>query len=138
MKRRTNKIKLTGLLLALLMLLSIGGIAASAQELSATDSSLIVAVEAFSIGNGYAAAPAQVSFAQGENGAQILDRVLKENGLSQEYSGTLTDKYYLSPSGLRIPIKFRSACSTISAIISTKAPEIRSASRITPRFPAGL
>lgn len=99
MERRTKKIKLTSLLLVLLMLLNIGGIAASAQEHYATDSSLIVAVEAFSIGNGYAVAPVQVSFTKGENGAQILDRVLKENGLSQEYSGTLTDKYYLKSIG---------------------------------------
>ena len=99
MERRTNKIKLPSLLLAVLMLLSIGSAAASAKELTTTNPTLVVAAEAFSIGNGYAAVPEEVTCKEGENGAQILDRVLKENGLTHNYGGTLTDQYYLKSIG---------------------------------------
>ena len=99
MERRTNKIKLTGLLLALLLLLSIGSVAASAEELPVTSPSFIAAVEAFSLGNGYAVEPTLVTFKEGENGAQLLDRLLRENGLSHNFGGTLTDQYYLKSIG---------------------------------------
>lgn len=67
MEKRTNKIKLTSLLLAVLMLLSVGSAAASAEGLTTTNPTLVVAAEAFSIGNGYAAAPEEVTCKEGEN-----------------------------------------------------------------------
>lgn len=98
MKRRTHRKKIVSLALSLLMLL--GGCAiASAQEPEAADPAMAVAVEAFSIGNGYAAAPTQITLKQGENGAQVLDRVLRENGLAHNYGGSLTDQYYLKSIG---------------------------------------
>lgn len=99
MKRKSNKIKMTSVLLAILMLLSIGSVAASAATAPTPDPFLVVSVEAFSIGNGYAVAPRPVTFQDGENGAQILDRVLKEAGLAHNYGGSLTDKYYLQSIG---------------------------------------
>lgn len=98
MKRRSNKIKMTSLLLAALMLLSIGRVLTANAALP-PDPFAVVAVEAFSIGNGYAVAPRPVSFKEGENGAQILDRVLKEAGLAHNYGGSLTDQYYLKSIG---------------------------------------
>lgn len=100
MERRTNKIKLTSLLLAIPMLFSIGSAAAvSAEGLPMTEPTFVVAAEAFSIGNGYAVEPTLVTCKEGENGAQIFDRVLRENGLSHNHGGTLTEQYYLKSIG---------------------------------------
>lgn len=101
MERRTNKSNLTSLLLALLMFLSIGSVAASAEGLPVSNPAFVIAVEAFSIGNGYAVEPTLVSCKEGENGAQIFDRVLKENGLTHNFGGTLTDQYYLKSIGFK-------------------------------------
>lgn len=98
MERRTNKIKLASLLLAAVMLLTISSVI-SVNAALPPDPILTVAVEAFSIGNGYAVEPTVVSYKEGENGAQILDRVLRENGLSHNHGGTLTEQYYLKSIG---------------------------------------
>lgn len=98
MERRTNKIKLASLLLAAVMLLTISSVI-SVNAALPHDPILTVAVEAFSIGNGYAVEPTVVSYKEGENGAQILDRVLRENGLSHNHGGTLTEQYYLKSIG---------------------------------------
>lgn len=98
MKRRTHRKKIVSLALSLLMLLGSGSIA-TANAAVAPDPFIVVAVEAFSIGNGYAVTPQSVTFKDGENGAQILDRVLRENGLAHNYGGSLTDQYYLQSIG---------------------------------------
>lgn len=60
---------------------------------------VVVSVEAATTGYGYLLAPITVPVYEGENAAQVLDRVLTENGFSYKASGTLTASFYLSAIG---------------------------------------
>ena len=56
----------------------------------------VVSIEAFSIGGGYVVEPLSVDIYEGENAAQLLDRVLSTHGLSKDQTGTLTSGFYLA------------------------------------------
>ncbi|MEI3611566.1 DUF4430 domain-containing protein [Pseudogracilibacillus sp. SO30301A] len=53
-------------------------------------------LEGFTIGLGYIIEPIPVDIIKGENAAESLDRVLKENGFDYDHTGTLTNAFYLS------------------------------------------
>ena len=55
-----------------------------------------VAVEKFTIGQGYLVEPVLVEITEGESTAQILDRVLNENGLRYDNTGSVDSSFYLS------------------------------------------
>ena len=54
-----------------------------------------IAVEKFSIGQGYLVEPLLVPLENGETTAELLDRVLREQGLTYRNDGSLTDSFYL-------------------------------------------
>ena len=55
-----------------------------------------VAVEKFTIGQGYLVEPVLVEITEGESTAQILDRVLGEKGLRYDNDGSVESGFYLS------------------------------------------
>ena len=55
-----------------------------------------VAIEKFTIGQGYLVEPVLVEITEGESTAQILDRVLGENGLRYDNTGSVDSSFYLS------------------------------------------
>ena len=55
-----------------------------------------VAIEKFTIGQGYLVKPVLVEITEGESTAQILDRVLGENGLRYDNTGSVDSSFYLS------------------------------------------
>ena len=55
-----------------------------------------VAVEKFTIGQGYLVEPVLAEITEGESTAQILDRVLNENGLRYDNTGSVDSSFYLS------------------------------------------
>lgn len=55
-----------------------------------------IAVEKFTIGQGYLVEPVLVEITEGESTAQILDRVLNENGLRYDNTGSVDSSFYLS------------------------------------------
>lgn len=57
---------------------------------------MVLSIEAFSIGGGYLLNPIPVDIEEGENGAQLLDSVLKEHGYTYEKEGSLTAGFYLA------------------------------------------
>lgn len=79
--------------LAVAMLLSLCTAAGAVQVQQ--EKSAVFSVEAFSIGNGYVVEPVWVSVSENENAAQVLDRLLTQNGIAYDYAGTLQENYYL-------------------------------------------
>lgn len=57
---------------------------------------MVMSVEAFTISGGYLLNPLYVDIKEGENGAQLLDRVFKEYGYTYENTGTLLSNFYLA------------------------------------------
>lgn len=55
-----------------------------------------ISIEATTIGLGYVIAPETVEIYQGENGAHMLDRLLKNHGYDYDHTGTLESSFYLS------------------------------------------
>lgn len=55
-----------------------------------------IAVEKFTIGQGYLVEPVLVEITEGESTAQILDRVLNENDLRYDNTGSVDSSFYLS------------------------------------------
>ena len=55
-----------------------------------------VAIEKFTIGQDYLVEPVLVEITEGESTAQILDRVLGENGLRYDNTGSVDSSFYLS------------------------------------------
>lgn len=55
-----------------------------------------VAIEKFTISQGYLVEPVLVEITEGESTAQILDRVLGENGLRYDNTGSVDSSFYLS------------------------------------------
>ncbi len=55
-----------------------------------------VAIEKFTIGQGYLVEPVLVEITEGESTAQILDRVLGEKGLRYDNTGSVDSSFYLS------------------------------------------
>ena len=55
-----------------------------------------VAIEKFTIGQVYLVEPVLVEITEGESTAQILDRVLGENGLRYDNTGSVDSSFYLS------------------------------------------
>lgn len=56
----------------------------------------VVSVEAFTIGGGYLIEPEAVDVVEGENTAQLLDRLLKEHGYTYKNTGEMSGNFYLS------------------------------------------
>lgn len=55
-----------------------------------------VSLEGLTIGVGYFIEPVEVEIHEGENAAQVLARVLTENGYSFDHTGRIEDSFYLS------------------------------------------
>ena len=55
-----------------------------------------VTLETLTIGTGFLVEPIQVPIYEGENSAQLLDRVLTEQGFAYDYTGSLKSGFYLS------------------------------------------
>ncbi|MFX0547835.1 DUF4430 domain-containing protein [Hathewaya histolytica] len=56
-------------------------------------------VEALTIGRGFIVEPIRVPLYEGENSAQVLDRILTEKGFSYNHTGRLESSFYLSMIG---------------------------------------
>lgn len=56
----------------------------------------VFSMEAFTITKGYIIEPVLAPIYEGENGAQLLDRMLKEHGFGYRYTGSLESGFYLS------------------------------------------
>ncbi|MCQ2501303.1 MAG: DUF4430 domain-containing protein, partial [Lachnospiraceae bacterium] len=56
----------------------------------------VVSVEKFTLGQGYLVEPMVVTYPASWNAAQVLDKVLKEQGFEYEYKGELDGGFYLS------------------------------------------
>jgi hypothetical protein len=56
----------------------------------------VVSVEAFTIGGGYLIRPVAVDIQADDNGARLLERVLRKCGYSYEKTGTLDQNFYLA------------------------------------------
>ena len=74
----------------------------------------VFSMEAFTLGGGYLIEPCFVDILEGENSAQLLDRVLRENDFTYSNTGTLESGFYLAsitgdavekvdPSGAGVP-----------------------------------
>ncbi len=67
---------------------------------------MVMSVEAFTIGGSYLLNPLYVDIKEGENGAQLLDRVLKGHGYTYQNTGTLSSNFYLAVlEGGVLPVK---------------------------------
>ncbi len=67
---------------------------------------MVMSVEAFTISGGYLLNPLYVDIKEGENGAQLLDRVLKGHGYTYQNTGTLSSNFYLAVlEGGVLPVK---------------------------------
>ncbi|MGN1114469.1 MAG: hypothetical protein ACI4RC_05045 [Oscillospiraceae bacterium] len=56
---------------------------------------ITVSIDANVLGLGYIAAPVKVPVYQGENGAAVLDRFMKDNGISYTSNGSINSSFYL-------------------------------------------
>lgn len=90
--------KLTALVLAAGLLLA--GLPTSAY--AATESGgepaghIVLSIEKLTLGQGFILEPQQVPYYSGENLAQVLDRVLSQQGIDYRSTGTLTGGFYLA------------------------------------------
>lgn len=55
----------------------------------------VFSMDAFTVGGGYLISPRAVDIREGETGAQLLVRVLKENGFGYSNTGSVTSGFYL-------------------------------------------
>lgn len=55
-----------------------------------------ISVEATTIGLGHLVSPQQIDIIQGENAANVLDRLFKEHGFTYEHTGEPNNSFYLS------------------------------------------
>lgn len=62
---------------------------------AAQGGTITVSVERFALGQGYLIEPEQIAFTDGENFAQIFDRLMKQHGYTYTYDGKLTSGFYL-------------------------------------------
>ncbi len=88
MKRRIGTL-LLGLVVLIFSLFG-SGVQASAAG------SVTVSVEKFSIGQGYLMEPAVIALEEGETAAELIVRVLEDQGIDTEYDGTPINGFYLS------------------------------------------
>ena len=58
--------------------------------------SVYLDIEMFTIGGDFLVEPMKVDIQEGENGAHLLDRVLKQKGFDYNYTGDLDNGFYLS------------------------------------------
>ena len=65
-------------------------------ELGETIGTAVFCIEAFSVGCGYIVPPQYVEVLEGENAAEMLDRVINQAGLGYENTGTLFEDFYLA------------------------------------------
>lgn len=56
----------------------------------------VVSMEAFTLDGGYIVEPVYVDILEGENGAQMLDRLITANGMTYHNTGSLASGFYLS------------------------------------------
>ena len=56
----------------------------------------VFAMEAFTLGGGYIIEPQYVDIIEGENSAELLLRILDENGFTYDYTGSPESNFYLS------------------------------------------
>ncbi|MGN1133364.1 MAG: DUF4430 domain-containing protein [Oscillospiraceae bacterium] len=57
---------------------------------------ITVSIDADVLGLGYIISPQKVSVSQGENGAEVIDKLLKDNGMEYTFNGSLNNSFYLS------------------------------------------
>lgn len=89
---------------ALVLLLSVGcllsGLPAAAYAAPTENETpaghIVLSIEKLTLGQGFILEPQQVPYYKNENLAQVLDRVLTEQGLEYHYTGKLTDGFYLA------------------------------------------
>lgn len=62
---------------------------------AASSGTITVSVEKFTLGQGYLVEPEQVTFTEGENFAQVFDRLMTDHGYKYSYTGTLESGFYL-------------------------------------------
>lgn len=77
------------------LLLFCAGLRVRAEEKEQVGT-VTVAVERLTIGEGYLVDPCLVPLYKNDNAAKVFDRVITEAGYGYEYSGSLTNKFYLS------------------------------------------
>lgn len=94
----------------------------------------VFAMEAFTLGGGYIIGPQYVDIIEGENSAQLLLRILKENGFAYDYTGSPESNFYLASiegsalskinaDGKTIPEVLRSRLGSVSSRVPTHLGE---------------
>ena len=83
------------ILLAVLMVFAMIPTGSAGKVSAASGGTITMSVEKFSLGQGYLIEPEQVAFTQGENIAQVFDRLMKKHGYTYTAAGTLTSGFYL-------------------------------------------
>lgn len=83
--------KITSVLVALLMILSTIAISPIKANAATPKGYITVSVERFTLGLGYLVEPVKVPFYEGDNGANILTRVLEDYGYEYKYTGKIND-----------------------------------------------
>lgn len=87
--------KITAACMAALLVASAFATSAGAAEAAETENTVVVSVEAFSIGNGYVIEPTEMTFTEGETVASVVDRLFKQNNISYEATGTVDENFFL-------------------------------------------
>lgn len=83
--------KITSILVAFLMVLTIIGISPIKANAATPKGYITVSIEKFTLGQGYIVEPVKVPFYSGDNGAKILTRVLDDYGLEYRHTGKIDD-----------------------------------------------
>lgn len=81
--------------LAMLMVFAMIPAGSAGKVSAASGGTITMSVEKFSLGQGYLIEPEQVAFTEGENIAQVFDRLMKKHGYTYSSGGSLTSGFYL-------------------------------------------
>lgn len=90
--KRLCSLVLTAVIVISMLLVPDNGLA---HVKAAQGGTITVSVEKFALGQGYLIEPEQMTFTDGENFAQVFDRLMKKHGYTYTYDGKLTSGFYL-------------------------------------------
>lgn len=83
--------KITSMLMAFLMVLSVVFISPKEVDAATPKGYVTLSMEKFTLGLGYIIEPVRVPFYEGDNGADIITRVMDDYGYEYDYRGAIND-----------------------------------------------
>ena len=72
------------------------------ENVMAVDKSIVISVDAQTLGQGYIVKPSKVKFDNNDTGADVLLKVLKQNKIKNEYLGSPKMGFYLQASRIAV------------------------------------